>query len=157
MRSRRRSHTAGMQTLTELNVTPLLDLAFVLLIIFMITTPLMENSIDLVVPTSGAATKAVNPSDVQTISIDRESFLKFNEKEITGDALELQLRELKAANPQLAVVIRPHRELTVQRFVGVMDILQRVGVSRVGLMTQPESPSSPATGSEPSPSPSAQP
>ena len=53
---RRFSDRHTLQTLTEINVTPLLDLAFVLLIIFIITTPLMENSVNLVVPTSGEAT-----------------------------------------------------------------------------------------------------
>ena len=49
---RRFSDRHSLHTLSELNVTPLLDLAFVLLIIFMITTPLMENSVDLVIPSS---------------------------------------------------------------------------------------------------------
>ena len=64
---RRFSDRHALQTLSELNVTPLLDLAFVLLIIFMITTPLMDNSVDLIVPSSEAAEKAVDPSAVQTI------------------------------------------------------------------------------------------
>jgi len=59
---RRYSSKQGLQSLTELNVTPLLDLAFVLLIIFMITTPLIENGLDLVVPTSSTAKTSVNPS-----------------------------------------------------------------------------------------------
>ena len=53
-----------MSTLAELNVTPLLDLAFVLLIIFMITTPLMDKSVDLIVPSSVAARNAVDASNV---------------------------------------------------------------------------------------------
>jgi biopolymer transport protein ExbD len=63
---KRYSERSGLQTLSELNVTPLLDLAFVLLIIFMITTPLMENKVDLVVPTSEASKNAVHPDAVQT-------------------------------------------------------------------------------------------
>ena len=59
---RRFSDRAALHTLSELNVTPLLDLAFVLLIIFMITTPLMENSMDLIVPSSSTAKTEVNPS-----------------------------------------------------------------------------------------------
>ena len=61
----------SLSTLSEINITPLLDLAFVLLIIFMITTPLLENSVNLVIPSSGAANAPVDPPQVQTISIDR--------------------------------------------------------------------------------------
>ncbi|MEO8207111.1 MAG: biopolymer transporter ExbD, partial [Chthoniobacterales bacterium] len=96
---RRYSERNQMHTLTELNVTPLLDLAFVLLIIFMITTPLIENSVDLIVPTSAAAKSKVNPADVQTIAIDRNKTLKLNEVEITNTQLEQKLTEMKAANP----------------------------------------------------------
>ena len=69
---RRYSQRQSLSTLSEINITPLLDLAFVLLIIFIITTPLMENSVNLVVPTSGEAIQSVDPSQVQTISIDKD-------------------------------------------------------------------------------------
>ena len=68
---RRYSQRSHLSTLSEINITPLLDLAFVLLIIFMITTPLLENSVNLVIPSSAAANAPVNPSKVQTVSIDR--------------------------------------------------------------------------------------
>ncbi|MEO6054358.1 MAG: biopolymer transporter ExbD [Chthoniobacterales bacterium] len=135
---RRYSERNQMHTLTDLNVTPLLDLAFVLLIIFMITTPLIENSVDLVVPTSAAAKSKVNPADVQTIAIDKNKTLTFNNAEITSAQLEEKLTEMKAANPEIAVVVRPHKDLTVQELVNVMDILDRVGISRVGMMARPE-------------------
>ena len=77
---RRFSDRHTLHTLTEINVTPLLDLAFVLLIIFIITTPLMENSVNLAVPTSAEATQKVDPAQVQTISIDRDEVLKFPTK-----------------------------------------------------------------------------
>jgi biopolymer transport protein ExbD len=134
---RRYSSRTGLTALAELNVTPLLDLAFVLLIIFMITTPLIENSMDLVVPTSTTAKSEVKPDEVQIISIDRNDGLKLNEVEITPASLEQRLTELKTANPNLAVAVRPHNELPVQRFIAVMDILKRVGVSKVGIMTRP--------------------
>ena len=69
---RRYSQRHNLSTLSEINITPLLDLAFVLLIIFMITTPLLENSVNLIIPSSGAANAPVNPAQVQTISIDRQ-------------------------------------------------------------------------------------
>jgi biopolymer transport protein ExbD len=137
---RRFSDRHTLHTLTEINVTPLLDLAFVLLVIFIITTPLMENSISLVVPTSGEATQTVDRSQVQTISIDRKAVLKFNDEVIDAPALESRLAELRAEKPDIAVVIRPDKELPIQKFIDVMDILQRAQVSKVGVLTRPEEP-----------------
>ncbi|RYD43085.1 MAG: hypothetical protein EOP83_32105, partial [Verrucomicrobiaceae bacterium] len=75
---RRFSDRPSLQTLSELNITPLLDLAFVLLIIFMITTPLMEKSVDLVLPSSEAAPNAVDPSAVQNIVIHSDAHMSLN-------------------------------------------------------------------------------
>lgn len=127
-----------MHTLSELNITPLLDLCFVLLVIFMITTPLMENSVDLVVPSSSTANTQVNPSQVQMIEMDRNETVKLNGELTTLADLEAQLASLKAADPQVSVVVRPERSLEIQKFIGVMDVLKRVGIARVGVMTRPE-------------------
>ena len=119
-------------------MTPLLDLCFVLLIIFMITTPLMENSVDLVVPSSATAKTEVSPEETQIIQIDRNDVLKLN-GEVTNKAdLELQLAALKARDSQISVVVRPDRDLAIQKFIDVMDILKRVGIGRVGVMTRRE-------------------
>jgi biopolymer transport protein ExbD len=137
---RRFSDRHTLHTLTEINVTPLLDLAFVLLVIFIITTPLMENSMSLIVPTSGEATQTVDRSQVQTISIDKDEVLKLNDQVVDAGTLESRLAELRAQKPDLAVVIRPHKELPIQKFIEVMDILQRAQVSKVGVLTRPEEP-----------------
>ncbi len=134
---RRYSDRTSLHALAELNVTPLLDLAFVLLIIFMITTPLIENSMDLVVPTSSTAKNEVKPGEVQIVSIDRNGALELNEVATTAEALEGQLAELKRTKPEVAVAVRPHNELPVQRLIAVMDILKRVGIAKVGIMTRP--------------------
>lgn len=136
---RRFSSNNALHTLSELNVTPLLDLCFVLLIIFMITTPLMENSVELVVPSSSTANTQVNPSEVQMIEMDRNDGLKLNGEPLAAADLESRLAALKAADPQVSVVVRPDRDLAIQKFIGVMDILKRVGIARVGVMTREES------------------
>jgi biopolymer transport protein ExbD len=135
---RRFSSRNPLRTLAELNVTPLLDLCFVLLIIFMITTPLMENSIDLVVPTSATAKTEVDPNETQIIQIDRHDVLKLNGQVTSRTDLEAQLAALKARDPQTSVVVRPDRDLAIQKFIEVMDILKRVGIGRVGVMTRRE-------------------
>ena len=137
---RRFSDRHNLHTLSELNVTPLLDLAFVLLIIFMITTPLMENSVDLVIPTSEAAKHAVDPHAVQTIAINREGFIQFNGQPSALPEIESELSRLKASLPEIAVVIRSDKELPVQKLVDVMDAVQRAKITKMGVVTTPTQP-----------------
>ena len=133
---RRYSQRQNLSTLSEINITPLLDLAFVLLIIFMITTPLLENSVNLVIPSSSTANAAVNPGQVQTISIDRHDAMKLNDKTVTATDLLPRLTELKRANPEVAIVIRPDRDLPVQKLIALMDTLQRAQINKVGIATR---------------------
>ena len=135
---RRYSQRNSLSTLSEINITPLLDLAFVLLIIFMITTPLLENSVNLVIPSSGAPSAPVNPTKVQTISIDRNEAIRLNNEEMDVATLAQRLVELKGANPDVAVVIRPDRDLPVQKLVTLMDALQRAAITKVGIATKAE-------------------
>lgn len=137
---RRFTDKHALHTLSELNVTPLLDLAFVLLIIFMITTPLMENSVDLVLPTSDAAHNPVNPSSVQTIAIDQNEALELNGQPMSLDQLESQLAALKAEDAEIGVVVRAHKDLPVQKLMNVMDAVQRAQIKKVGVVTNPEQP-----------------
>ena len=121
-------------------MTPLLDLAFVLLIIFIITTPLMDKSVDLVLPSNKAATKSVDPSAVQTISINRDAVIQLNREPTNLDRLASQLAEIKQARPDAAVAIRADRTLPVQKLIDVMDAVQRAQITKVGVVTNPEKP-----------------
>jgi Biopolymer transport protein len=136
---RRYSQRQSLSTLSEINITPLLDLAFVLLIIFMITTPLLENSMNLVIPSSGATNSPINSSQVQTLSIDRSETIRFNNQVVNLETLTTQLIQLKQANPDVAIVIRPDRELPVQKLIGLMDTLRRAQITKVGIATKAES------------------
>ena len=135
---RRYSQRHNLSTLSEINITPLLDLAFVLLIIFMITTPLLENSMNLIIPSSGAANAPVKTGQVQTISIDRRETIKINDRTVPPADLVTRLTELKRANPDVAIVIRPDRDLPVQKLVSLMDALQRAQINKVGIATKAE-------------------
>ncbi len=135
---RRYSNRNSLSTLSEINITPLLDLAFVLLIIFMITTPLLENSKSLIIPSSATTNSPINPAKVQIISIDRASIIRLNEEELDAATLETRLADLKRSDPNVAVVIRPDRELAVQKLVSLMDALQRAQITKVGIATQEE-------------------
>lgn len=135
---RRYSQRNSLSTLSEINITPLLDLAFVLLIIFMITTPLLESSMSLVIPSSGENNPPVNSSQVQTISIDRSETIKLNDQVVDPESLSVRLAEVKQKNPDVAVVIRPDRDLPVQKLVALMDALQRAQIMKVGIATKAE-------------------
>ena len=135
---RRYSQRQSLSSLSEINVTPLLDLAFVLLIIFMITTPLLESSMNLVIPSSGATNRPINSSQVQTVSIDRNETIQFNNQVVNVETLTTQLIQLKQANPDLAIVIRPDRELPVQKLITLMDTLRRAQITKVGIATKAE-------------------
>jgi biopolymer transport protein ExbD len=135
---RRYSERQNLSSLSEINITPLLDLAFVLLIIFMITTPLLESSMNLVIPSSGTKNPSINTSQVQTVSIDRTDTIRFNNQAVDLETLTTQLVQLKQTNPNMAIVIRPDRDLPVQKLIGVMDALQRAGIMKVGIATKAE-------------------
>jgi biopolymer transport protein ExbD len=135
---RRYSQRQNLSSLSEINITPLLDLAFVLLIIFMITTPLLENSMTLIIPSSATKNSAVTSSQVQTISIDRNEAIRLNNQAVDPDLLSAKLVELKRANPDVAIVIRPDRDLPVQKLIALMDALQRAQIMKVGVATRAE-------------------
>jgi biopolymer transport protein ExbD len=133
---RRYSQRQNLSTLSEINITPLLDLAFVLLIIFMITTPLLESSMNLVIPSSGATNPPIKAGQVQVVSIDHSETIRFNNQVIDLKALTARLTELKQANPDVAVVIRPDRELPVQKLIALMDALKQAQITKVGIATK---------------------
>ncbi len=133
MARKRFSDKHSMHTLNELNVTPLLDLAFVLLLIFMITTPLMENSTELILPTGRQDGTPVDPNSVINISLFSDERLMLNTEAILLGDLTARLSALHAARPDVAVVVRSHRELTVQRQMEVLDAVKAAKITKVGL------------------------
>ena len=135
---RRYSQRQSLSTLSEINITPLLDLAFVLLIIFMITTPLLENSMSLVIPSSAERNPPINSAQLQTVSIDRNEMIRLNNEVVDLAGLSARLSQSKRANPDIAVIIRPDRELPVQKLITLMDALQHAGITKIGIATRAE-------------------
>src|SRR5437867_3587938 len=102
----------------------------------MITTPLLENSVDLIIPSSAAPSAPASPAQVETISIDRSETILFKNEVVDMPTLITRLIELKQANPQAAIVIRPDRNLPVQKLITLMDAIQRAQISKVGVATK---------------------
>ncbi len=135
----RRSSRYNTSTLAELNVTPLLDLAFVLLIIFMITAPLLAERADLILPTTRARRDAVDPSRVVTVAIDRQSQLELNGQPVDASALSAELARLNSEQPGASVVLAADHQLTVRQVSAVMDLLKNAGITDVGFLMRPAS------------------
>ncbi len=120
--------------MAELNVTPLLDLAFVLLIIFIITTPLLESNIPMQLPTgSPHNTTAPDPKSIKTVSVDKRGQIYLDSKPIQLTELERELAVFAQQMPEAAVIVRADRSLPYQQVVTVVDVLQRAKISRMSL------------------------
>jgi biopolymer transport protein ExbD len=122
-------------TLHELNITPLLDLAFVLLVIFIITTLQMMNNLEMALPSAKPPGTTSPPPKINRIVISDNGRVTLNDEALEPAALQEKLRVLKAANPELSVVVKGADEADYQHIVNVLDVLQRLDITKVGLAT----------------------
>ena len=125
----------GHGTLNELNITPLLDLVFVLLVIFIITTPQMMNNLEMNLPSPKPPPKSDQKPKFTRIAIDAKGVITLNGDVVTLAELKSKLGELKAADPDLAVVVKGSDEVEYQGMVSVLDTLQQLDITKVGLAT----------------------
>jgi biopolymer transport protein ExbD len=124
-------------TLSEINITPLLDLAFVLLIIFVITTPLLEKSIDLKLPHGGQTEKKLDKSDIRTVEISSTGYYALNKKRMQLPQMISQLASEVRANPNLVINIRIDKEAHSELLTDVLDGCQKSGITRYSIRTDP--------------------
>jgi len=134
---RRFSQKSSLVTLSEINITPLLDLAFVLLIIFIITTPLLEQGLGLQLPKAGQPDQPIDKRNVRTVDIARNGAYVYNSKPISLQNLEQQLVADYRANPDLVVYIRADEAGFNKHTYAVIDACQRNGITRFSLRTKP--------------------
>ncbi len=135
---RRFSQRSHLVTLSEINITPLLDLAFVLLIIFVITTPLLEQSISLKLPAGGRADVKIDPRDIRTVEVSNTGAYALNKRRMrSADELVRQLAYDFRLNPDLIVYIRADQDGPYKNVAAVIDGCQRNGITRYSLRTDP--------------------
>lgn len=134
---RRFSQKSSLVTLSEINITPLLDLAFVLLIIFIITTPLLEQGLSLQLPKAGQPDQKIDKRSIRTVEIARNGTYVYNGRPITLPNLERQLVGDYRANPDLVVYIRADESGLNKHTYAVIDACQRNGITRFSLRTEP--------------------
>ncbi|MDA7613509.1 biopolymer transporter ExbD [Verrucomicrobiales bacterium] len=136
MRRSRRQRRQPMSTLAELNVTPMLDLAFVLLIIFMITAPLLASRVDLIIPTTRAKRDAVAAERTVIVEMNNEGVLEIEGDVMTEQDLKQRLAEQLAESPELGVLIRADASLSLGKVMPVLDLLKSEGIVDVGFMAR---------------------
>ena len=122
-------------SLNELNITPLLDLAFVLLVIFIITTPQLSNDLEMNLPTAKKNKPAVPPK-INRIIVDTTGRITLNDKPVELPALKQTLFAMKAEDPETSVVVKGAGDVDYQKVISVLDLLQQADITKVGLATE---------------------
>lgn len=125
-----------LEAMSEINVTPLIDLAFALLIIFMITAPLLEQSIELNLPVESTKAQRDEPPVAQQINLDAQGRYYWGEEEVTLEQLDEYL-EIEALSGDPAVLqIRADSSLPYQRVITVLDLVKKHKLSKLSLETR---------------------
>jgi biopolymer transport protein ExbD len=129
----------GHSTMNELNITPLLDLVFVLLVIFIITTPQMINSLEMSLPSS----QKPPPPDpnkpkpkINRIVVDDKGAVFLNDVFVPDSGLMVKFKSLLADDPDPKVVVKGSDDVEYQGMIKVLDALQQLNITKVGLATQ---------------------
>ena len=135
----RLERTQGPQPMSEINVTPLVDVMLVLVVIFIITAPLLASSIKLDLPKTDAAQTSETPKFV-TVVIDKSSSVFLNDQKTDLAALADSLKKAASAHPDTEVQLRADEAVPYGRVVEVMGVAQKAGLKRIGFIAQPKPP-----------------
>ena len=130
----RKKMRSQLEAMDEINITPLLDLTFMLLIVFMITTPLMENGIDVTPPTMNA--DKINTEKVtRNLTITRDGILTYEKQPITPAELLKTLQTLRASSPDAVLLLRADGSRSYSEVIEVMKTIRESGFKNVQLVT----------------------
>ena len=125
-----------LSALTEINVTPLIDLAFALLIIFMITTPLLEQTVDLNLPVETSKPQLEDREKFQSISIDQAGNYYWGKEKVTGEQIS-DLLDTLSMNPEPPVLsVRADAQLPYQHVITLVDMIKQRKLSKISLDTK---------------------
>lgn len=125
-----------LSALTEINVTPLIDLAFALLIIFMVTTPLLEQTIDVNLPVEAAKPQSESRETFQTITVDRNGSYFWSDQNVTQEELGDLLDTLAMETDPPVLSIRADATLAYQQVITVIDMIKQRNLSKISLDTK---------------------
>ena len=142
----RLERTEGAQPMSEINVTPMVDVMLVLLVIFILTAPLLASSIKLDLPKTDAA-KPVDAPKFVTLVVDKTGQVFLNDKPVSADQLKTSLAQTAGQNPDTEVQLRADEAVPYGKVVEVMGVAQKAGLNRIGFVA--DTPGAPATSSAP--------
>ena len=125
--------------MSDINMTPLIDVMLVLLVIFMITAPLMTSSLKLDLPKIDGAPPSDTPQFV-SVAIDPQGQLYLGDEKLEAPALAQRLREAAVANPRTEVQLRADKTVPYGRVAELIDTVQKAGLNRIGFVTEPPPP-----------------
>lgn len=136
MRPSRRLKNVSPRRGLALDLTPMVDVVFLLIIFFMVTTTFVTSETGLPVDLPSAQTGALSPADVPSVTIDREQRLFLGDSEIAERDLVGLLRTRLAATPSGVVVLRADQTVPHGTAVRVMDLIKAAGASQIAIATQ---------------------
>jgi biopolymer transport protein TolR len=136
----RLERSQGPQPMSEINMTPLVDVMLVLVVIFIITAPLMASSIRLDLPRTDAAKPSDAPKFV-TVVLDKGGQTFVDDKPVAPAELAARLAQAARDNPEMEVQLRADQAVPYGRVIEVMGAAQKAGLNRVGFVADPGTPS----------------
>ena len=131
----RLERTSGPAPMSDINMTPLIDVMLVLLVIFIITAPLMTSSLKLDLPKTDAATPTAAPTFI-AVSIDGSGKLFFGDDPLTREQLMQRVTAAAKGNPQLDVQLRADQKVPYGQVADLMGLVQKAGLTRIGFVTE---------------------
>lgn len=131
------SSSYRLKALNDINVTPLVDVMMVILIIFILIAPIMEQGITIKLPDTSA--KYMKSQDTVTVSVSKDKKIYLGNTLISLPALEDRLKVLRTGIPDLPVILRADKNLPYETVVKVLDSINKSGIIKLGLATKVES------------------
>ena len=132
----RRIALSSHKQISEINLTPLMDLTFILLITFIITFPLIEQGIPVNLPKGQA--KDLSSEKARTVTVDGDGKIYLDDADVTLEQLEARMREVVAFDPDARVMVRADEGLKYGRIVKILKVLNDAKISKMALVTQGE-------------------
>lgn len=124
------------EVMSEINMTPLVDVMLVLLIIFIITVPVLTHSVDVDLPRASNVPNEVKPTTVQ-LAVNAKGEVFWNERQVSPEQLAAELKTAAAAQPQPEIHLRGDRTVAYEHVVKTMAAVQSAGILKLGFVTEP--------------------